>query len=145
MIEPESLVDTNLASDEPVRAHASGYVHSRLLLRQDEYLVGVTTAIKIASKETATDIGSLWSGWNPQYDMSLPNKVRILEKLKDYLRLEYQRHTRRHAFYEEYGFGGRHLLQCVENAHAYLDGLIKNPQQKQRTYVPSAPRTGKWR
>ena len=104
--QPESLVDTNLASDEPVRARASGYVHSRLLLRQDEYLVGVTTAIKIASKETATDIGSLWSGWNPQYDMSLPNKVRILEKLKDYLHLEYQRHTRRHAFYEEYGFGG---------------------------------------
>ena len=56
MIEPESLVDTSLTRDEPVRAHASGYVHSRLLLRQDEYLVGVTTAIKIASKETATDM-----------------------------------------------------------------------------------------
>ena len=62
-----------------------------------------------------TDIGSLWSGWNPQYDMSLANKVRILEKLGEYLRLEYQRHTRRHAFYEEYGHGCWHLLQCVEN------------------------------
>lgn len=65
MIEPESLVDTSLTRDEPVRAHASGYVHSRLLLRQDEYLVGVTTAIKMASKETATDIGSLWSAGIP--------------------------------------------------------------------------------
>ena len=65
MIEPESLVDTGLTRDEPVRAHASGYVHSRLLLRQDEYLVGVTTAIKMASKETATDIGSLWSAGIP--------------------------------------------------------------------------------
>jgi hypothetical protein len=140
MIEPESLVDTNLTPDEPVRAHASGYVHSRLLLRQDEYLVGVTTAINIASKDAATDIGSFWAGWNPQYDMSLQNKVRILEKLNDYLRLEYQRHTRRHAFYEDYGYGGRHLLQCVEKAHAYLDGFIKNPQQKQRTYVPFRPK-----
>ena len=35
--------------------------------------------------------------------------------LGEYLRLEYQRHTRRHAFYEEY-HGGWHMLQCVENA-----------------------------
>jgi hypothetical protein len=46
--------------------------------------------------------------------MSLANKVRI--KLGEYLRLEYQRHTRRHAFYEEYGHGGWHMLQRVENA-----------------------------
>lgn len=136
MIEPESLMDSDLTLDEPIRAHGSGYVHSRLLLRQDEYLIGVTTAIKVTSKETATDIGSLWAGWDPRREMSVANKLRILEKLRDYLRLEYQRRTRRHVFYEEYGYGGRHLLQSVENAYAYLDGLIKNPQQRQRTYVP---------
>ena len=82
MIEPESLVDTDLTTEEPVRAHGSGFVHSRLLLRQDEYLVGVTTAIKTASKETSTDaIGSIWSAWNSQFDMSLANKVRILGKV----------------------------------------------------------------
>ena len=136
MIEPESLVDTNLTPDEAVRAHASGYVHSRLLLCQDEYLVGVTAAIKVASMQTATDIGSLWAGWDPQYEMRLASKVRILEKLRDYLRLEYKRRCRRHVFYEEYGYGGRHLLECVENAHAYLSELTKNPKQRQRTYVP---------
>lgn len=140
MIEPESLVDTELTTDEPVRAHGSGFVHSRLLLRQEEYLVGVTTAIKTTSKETSTDIGSIWSAWNPQYEMSLANKVRILEKLRDYLRLEYQRRTRRHAFYEDFGHGGRHLLQCVENAHTFLYGLMTNPQQKPRAYVPNRPR-----
>lgn len=137
MIEPESLIDTDLSLDAPVRAHGSGYVHSRLLLRQDEYLIGVTTAIKVASKETATDIGSIWAGWDARNEMSLGNKVRILEKLRDYFRLEYQRRTRRHVFYEDFGYGGRHLVQSVENAHAYLEGFMKNPQQGQRTYVPA--------
>lgn len=140
MIEPESLVDSDLTPDEPVRAHGSGYVHSRLLLRQDEYLIGVTSAIKVTSKETATSIGSIWAGWDSRHEMSLGNKIRILEKLRDYLRLEYQRRVRRHAFYEEFGYGGRHLLQSVENAHTYLEGFTKNPQQKERTYVPFRPK-----
>lgn len=108
----------------------------RLLLRQIEYLVGVTTSISIASKDVATDIGSIWAGWNPHYEMSLANKVRILKNLRDYLRLEYQRRTRRHAFYAELGHGGRHLLQMVENAHDYMEGILKTPQRPQRTYVP---------
>ncbi|MDV4155885.1 hypothetical protein [Rhizobium brockwellii] len=136
MIEPESLVETELALDEPVRVHASGYVHTRLLLRQVEYLVGVTTSIKVASKDVATEIGSIWAGWNPNYEMSLANKVRILQKLRDYLRLEYQRRIRRHAFYEELGAGGKHLVQMVENAHDYMSGLLNNPQRPQRAYVP---------
>jgi hypothetical protein len=139
LIEPESLLDTELTMDEPVRAHASGFVHSRLLLRQVEYLIGVTPAITAASKDVATDVGSIWAGWNPRYEMSWGNKVQILEKLRDYLRLEYQRRTRRHAFYEEFGYGGRHLLQMVENAHAFMDGKLKNPARPDRTYVPTSP------
>jgi GTPase SAR1 family protein len=136
MIEPESLVETNLTMEDPVRAHGSGFVHSRLFLRQDEYIVGVTPVLKTASRETSQDIGSIWSGWDPQREMSLGNKVQILKKLNDYLALEYQRRCRRHAFYEEKGFGGRHLLESVRNAHSFLDGFMKNPQQRPQSYVP---------
>lgn len=139
LIEPESLVDSDLGLDEPVRAHASGFVHSRLLLRQIEYLCGVTPAIKVASKDVATEIGSVWAGWNPRYEMSWGNKVKILEKLRDYLRLEYQRRTRRHAFYEEFGHGGKHLLQMVENAHFFMVEKLSNPRQPDRNFVPARP------
>lgn len=140
LIEPESLVETELTMDEPVRAHASGYVHSRLLLRQIEYLIGSTTALNTASKDVSSDIGSIWASWDPRHEMSWANKVRILEKLQDYLRLEYQRRCRRHAFYQEYGYGGKHLLHMVENAHAYMEGRLRNPRQEQRAYVPARQR-----
>jgi hypothetical protein len=55
----------------------------------------------------------------------------------------FQRSTRRHAFYEEFGHGGRHLLQCVEHAHTFLGGSMTNPQQKPRTYVPNQVRAHK--
>lgn len=138
MIEPESLVESDSAPDEPVRVHASGYVHSRLLLRQVEYLVGITRAIKLASRDAATDIGSIWAGWNGSHEMSISNKLRILKTLRDYLRPEYQRRTRRHAFYEELGHGGKHLLQAVEKAHDYMEALLNAPHRAQRAYVPRA-------
>jgi hypothetical protein len=141
LIEPESLVETELTLNEPVRAHASGFVHSRLLLRQTEYLIGVTTALKMASKDVSTEIGSIWAGWNPKYEMSLSNKVRVLEKLRDYLRLEYQRRIRRHVFHEDFGRGGKHLVQMVEQAHAYLESLLQNSGRRQRTYVPTRTRS----
>jgi hypothetical protein len=136
MIEPESLVETDLTLEEPVRAHASGYVHTRMLLRQVEYITGVTPAIKVASSDVATDIGSIWAGWDPKHEMSVTNKARILQKLLDYLRLEYQRRTRRHPFYEENGHGGRLLVQMVENASNYLQGVLNDPKKPQRTFVP---------
>lgn len=141
LIEPESLVEQNLTDDEPVRVHASGYVHTRLLLRQVEYLIGVTPSIKVASKDVAVEIGQIWASWMPNHELSLANKVKILKKLRDYLRLEYQRRTRRHAFYEEFGHGGKHLVQMIENAHDYLESVLNSPQRTQRAYVP---RTRGW-
>ena len=136
MIESESFAEIELSPQDPVRAHGSGFVHSRLLLRQDEYLVGVTTAMNVASQEVASSIGSIWAGWNPQSEMNLSNKVRILKILRDYVHLEYSRRVRRHAFYEEFGHGGRHLLQCIENAHSFLESRLKDPRDRPRLYVP---------
>ena len=126
--------------NEPVRAHASGFVHSRLLLRQTEYLIGVTTATNTASKDVSTEIGKIWSGWDfeirdePSEQGARPRKAARLSSP------QYQRRVRRHAFYEEAGYGGKHLVQMVENAHAYMVGLLKNPQQQHRAYVPTRPK-----
>lgn len=136
MIEPESFVDTTYTLEEPVRAHASGFVHSRLLLRQIEYIIGSTTMLHAASKDVSSEIGSLWASWDPRYEMGLPSKVKILTKLRDYLHMEYHRRCKRHAFYEEFAFGGKHLLDMVDSAHLYMEGRLHKPKSRQKLYVP---------
>ncbi len=137
MIEPESFVETKYSLDEPVRAHASGLVHSRLLLRQTEYIIGSTTMLHTASKEVSSEIGEVWASWDPRYEMSLTSKVKILKRLRDYLHLEYHRRCKRHAFYEDFGFGGRHLLEKVDSAYEYMESLLQKPRGRQKFFVPS--------
>ncbi|MER9231261.1 hypothetical protein NKI56_03985 [Mesorhizobium sp. M0622] len=136
LIEPEALISTDLGEQDAVRVHASGFVHDRILLRRDEYVTGTTTSLKVASKDVADYIGSIWSGTDPNQEMSMRNKVRILAKLRDYYRIEYSRRCRRHPFYEEAGFGGRHMVQSIEIAHDFLDGLRNSQPARTPRYRP---------
>ncbi|MER9267947.1 hypothetical protein NKI63_25930 [Mesorhizobium sp. M0410] len=135
LVEPESHMITDLKDDDAVRVHASGFAHGRMLLRRDEYLVGVTTNLKLASRDTADAIGSIWSGAEQQQqEMSMGSKVRVLNHLKEYFSFEFQRRCRRHPFYEEAGFGGRQIIASITYAHAQMEGL--------RTGTKAAPRLG---
>ena len=39
--------------------HASGFIHMRFFLERTEYLIGVTTNLRFASREAAQDIGPI--------------------------------------------------------------------------------------
>jgi len=128
LIEPESLVLEQLHYEDAVRVHASGFIHMRYFAQTGEYLVGVTTDTAFSSREIAEDIGRIWTGPSRNDDISLSNKIRIAEKLSEYLKAEYERRCRRHAFYQELGRGGRALVSAAERSLDHLRNLKKRPR-----------------
>jgi hypothetical protein len=126
LVEPESLVVDQLAEDDAVRMHASGFIHMRFFLERSEYLIGITTNLQFASREAAQDIGQLWAGQDHRPDLNFQAKMKIMTTLRDLIRFEYTRRCRRHAFYEEHGIGGRAATEAIDKAHAHMEAF-KNP------------------
>jgi hypothetical protein len=109
LIEPESLLIDELKLDDPVQVHASGYMHMRYFLRRPEYLYGITADIGFATYSLAEEAAQMWTsaGWS---EPGFRARQRILNKLADYFKSEYDRRLRRHAFYEDLGFGGKAVV-----------------------------------
>ncbi len=125
LIEPESLVTEQVKRDDAVRMHASGFIHMRFLLHRSEYLLGITTDMNFSSREVAEEIGNVWGSNTYSDDISLAAKRKILTKFHDYMRFEYDRRSRRHAFYAENGFGGKITVQALEKAVMQFNVLTK--------------------
>jgi len=109
LVEPESLLVDELSLDDPVQVHGSGFIHMRYFLRRPEYLYGVTADMAFASYELATDVANMWStaGYS---EPGFRARQRVLHNLADYFKAEYDRRVRRHAFYEDLGYGGRVIV-----------------------------------
>jgi GTPase SAR1 family protein len=120
LIEPESLIVEGLTDDDAVRMHATGFIHMRFFLDRLEYLVGITTDMRFASRDVAEEIGNIWAGHNHLPDLSRAAKAKVLKRLKTYIEQEYFRRCKRHAFYEEFGLGGRVLVSALERAWDHL-------------------------
>ena len=114
LIEPESLILEAVNMDDPVRLHASGFIHMRFFLNRAEYLIGVTTDMAFASRSVAEDIGNAWSSQEHQNELAFGARRKILLRVSDYFSFEYTRRCRRHAFYEEAGFGGRAVVSALK-------------------------------
>lgn len=115
LVEPESLLTREIAFDDAVRIHASGYVHLRFLLNRQEYLVGITPDLQVSSFETAEKIGNIWLSRSHLNDIGLAPKNMIAEILNKYFKFEYGQRCGRHAFYEELGFGGRAVVAASDS------------------------------
>jgi hypothetical protein len=120
LIEPESLIVEGLTDNDPVRMHATGFIHMRFFVERLEYLVGVTTDMRFASRHVAEEIGRIWSGQSQLPDLSKAATGKILKHLKTYIQQEYERRCKRHAFYEEFGLGGRVLVSALERAWVHF-------------------------
>lgn len=127
---------TELTEEDAVSVHASGVMHMRFFLERNEYLVGITTDMNFASREVAEEIGRIWAAQDQFPDLSWDSKKKIMAKMKEYFTFEYGRRCRRHAFYEEAGYGGRILLNALERASAHLDGATAQLGAKQRPRSP---------
>lgn len=132
LIEPESLVVTNLTEEDAIRVHASGFIHMRFFIERNEYLIGVTPDLQFASRDSAETIGRIWAGQDHLADLSLASKRRILENLNDYIAFEFRRRCGRHAFYEEAGHGGRILLGALATAMNHLNTAFPLSQRSRR-------------
>jgi hypothetical protein len=110
LIEPESLLIDEIAMDDPLQVHASGFIHMRFFIKRAEYLFGVTADLGLSSYETAKEMAAVWTA-GPQ-EPGFRARQRTLNKLADYFKAEYDRRIRRHAFYEDLGFGGKILVSA---------------------------------
>jgi hypothetical protein len=122
LVEPESLLLEKLSEDDPIRVHSSGFIHFQYFLNQPEYVIAITPDMNFSSRETAENLGSIWAS-QTENDISLNNKARIASTLASYFKDEYERRCRRHAFYDDVGFGGRYVVNVVEQAREYYAGL----------------------
>jgi hypothetical protein len=116
LIEPDSLLLDSIGLDDAVQVHASGFIHMRYFLKREEYLFGVTADMSYASFEEAKETAGVWSSASGRGEPGFRAKQRILNRLADYFSAEYDRRVRRHAFYEDLGFGGRAVVYATRAA-----------------------------
>jgi hypothetical protein len=121
LIEPESLVLSEIERDHAVRAHASGHIHMRYFLAQSEYLVGITPGCAFADASVAEYIGNIWSASSHLNDIPLSSKAKIVVALHDHVEREYERRCERHPRYEAMGHGGRQVLAAVRRARSFVE------------------------
>ena len=93
--------------------------------------------MSFASHEMAKDMASTWSN-APNSDPGFRARQRILNRLADYFKAEYDRRIRRHAFYEDLGFGGKTI---VEASRFVAEQIGKPPPVREAAPPPQPPRT----
>jgi hypothetical protein len=120
-----------MLSTEPGAGH---FIHMKFFLQRPEYLVTITPDLSFSSRQVAETIGSIWAG-QVGNDISISNKSKIAGALLDYFRSEYERRSKRHAFYGDLGYGGRTVIEAAEIAVAYYAKLLQP-----RKLVPQAPK-----
>jgi GTPase SAR1 family protein len=126
LVEPESLLLDRITLEDPVQVHGSGFIHMRYFLRRPEYLFGITADMSFATFELAQDAGAMWS--NARYsEPGFRARQRMLNRLADYFKAEYERRVRRHAFYEDLGYGGKLVVQATR----YVAAEIGAPPPRQ--------------
>jgi hypothetical protein len=137
LVEPESLLIDDISLEDPVQVHASGFIHMRYFLRRTEYMFGVTADLSFASYELAKDMAITWSN-APNSDPGFRARQRMLNRLADYFKAEYDRRIRRHAFYEDLGFGGKTI---VEASRFVAEQIGKPPPPREATLPVRPPRS----
>jgi GTPase SAR1 family protein len=112
LVEPESLLVEQLTVADPVQVHAAGFIHMRYFLKRIEYLFAVSADLNLATYELAEESADVWRRGR-QAEPGYRAKQRIINRLADYFKGEYERRCRRHAFYEDLGYGGKLIVQST--------------------------------
>jgi hypothetical protein len=112
LVEQESLLTDEISIDDPIQVHASGFIHMRYFLKRPEYLFGVSADMSFASYEIAQEAATMWSN-SGRSEPGFRARQRMLNRLADYFKAEYDRRVRRHAFYEDLGYGGKSVVNAT--------------------------------
>ncbi len=86
-------------------------MHMRYFMKRPEYLYGVTADMSFATYGLAAETAKTWSNAG-RGEPGFRARQRILNELAHYFEAEYERRVRRHAFYEDLGFGGKSIMSA---------------------------------
>jgi hypothetical protein len=123
LVQPESLITEKITMEDPIQVHASGYIHMRWFLKKPEYIMGISADMNYSSYEMAQESARVWGN---QTEPGFRLRQQMIVRVADYLKAEYDRRVRRHAFYGDLGFGGK---QVVTLARAAADEITA-PRQR---------------
>jgi GTPase SAR1 family protein len=135
LVEPESLILEQLTPADPVQVHASGFIHVRYLMQIPEYIVGTSADMTYSSYETSTTVASIWNSVG-RGEPGYRNRRTILEITANYMAGEYDRRRRRHAFYDDLGYGGKIVVQSTQIALRRLTGETQYTRAPVRSRPP---------
>lgn len=112
----DRLGKTDLDAGDFVRAHASGFVHSRLLLENIHYISGFAPTTFINDRKTSEIIGRLSTVNAGFSDIQFARKREIAFTILDYLKKEYDRHCNDMPLFGNLAQSTRFLLRMVESS-----------------------------
>ena len=118
LVQPESLITEKIAFDDPVQAHASAFIHMHWFLKKPEYVIAVSADMNYSSYEIAQEAARVWGN---QREPGYRVKQQMIERVANYLKAEYDRRIRRHAFYEDLGYGGKQVVYMTRIASDLLN------------------------
>lgn len=118
LVQPESLITEKVGLHDPVQAHASAYIHMRWLLKKPEYVMATSADMNYSSYKMAQEAARVWGNQRePGYRM----RQKMIRCVADYLKSEYERRVRRHAFYADLGYGGKQVVYMTKVASDTLN------------------------
>jgi hypothetical protein len=113
LVQPESLITTKLTLDDPVQVHASGFIHMRYFLKRPEYIMGISADMNYSSYEITQEAARVWGN---RTEPGFRLRQQMTRRVADYLKAEYDRRCRRHAFYGDLGYGGKQVVMFAQIA-----------------------------
>ena len=116
LITADHFGKTHLDRDDFIRAHASGFVHARLLLENIHYVSGIATSLYVNDRDVAQRIGRL-SIVNAGFtDIQFRRKKEIAFILLQYLKTEYDRHCSKSPLFSNLANSSRFALRMIETS-----------------------------
>ncbi len=116
LITADHLGKTHLEQEDFVRAHASGFVHARLLLENIHYVSGMAVSLYLNDRDAARTIGQL-SIVNAGFtDITFRKKKESAFLLLQYLKGEYDRHCIESPLFSNLAKSSRFALRMIETS-----------------------------
>lgn len=105
-----------LAPDDFVRAHASGFVHTRLLVSNIHYLAAIAPATYMNDRRTAERIGRMSTVNQGFTDIQFARKREVVFSILEYLKSEYERQATEAPLFAQYADASRYLLRMIQTS-----------------------------
>ncbi|MDR6513337.1 hypothetical protein J2792_004231 [Novosphingobium capsulatum] len=116
LLTPDHFGKKALNEEDFVRAHASGFVHSRLLLENIHYVAGIAPVTYLNDRNVSEKIGRL-SLVNAGFsDTQFPRKKEIGSLLLEYLKSEFNRQAEEAPLFANLATSSRFLIRMIESS-----------------------------